>query len=350
MTGNVKKIIFGAVVIFALFIIWCLMGVDDSEKAIKKLVEGYCETIKEFNLDNTDQYIAFESDYWVDMNENVFNTFVDVFKDSISNMEYTIEDIKVDEDQEIFSWANVTVRFRFLDYSKVMSDSLERFEYEVNNMPFDSSDEEIYHLLYEIFVEEQEIADEIWNDIAIDFLLAKNRDKPNPKWFITDIPEDISIILTCNTETSFEKYGVASNEGDMDESEVAAQETGIENEDENRNATDLNVFLGALYSIYDGDCHVSLYLDDAGKLCVWYGNEGADEAYYTQTYDAYAIEDHVLYGYAGDFTDEFDFLEDGIVEGHVEVLLAGYGSNHYQTYIREEEYFGTNWREAFGFE
>lgn len=112
----------------------------------------------------------------------------------------------------------------------------------------------------------------------------------------------------------------------------------------------IDEYLGALYSIYGGDSHVNLYLDDAGKLCVWYGNEGADEAYYTQTYDAYAIEDHVLYGYAGDFTDEFDFLEDGIVEGHVEVLLSGYGSNHYQTYIQEEEYFGTDWREAFGFE
>ena len=112
----------------------------------------------------------------------------------------------------------------------------------------------------------------------------------------------------------------------------------------------IDEYLGALYSIYGGDRHVNLYLDDAGKLCVWYGNEGADEAYYTQTYDAYAIEDHVLYGYAGDFTDEFDFLEDGIVEGHVEVLLSGYGSNHYQTYIQEEEYFGTDWREAFGFE
>lgn len=112
----------------------------------------------------------------------------------------------------------------------------------------------------------------------------------------------------------------------------------------------IDEYLGALYSIYDGDNHVSLYLDNAGKLCVWYGNEGADEAYYTQTYDAYAIEDHVLYGYAGDFTDEFDFLEDGTVKGHVEVLLSGYGSNHYQTYIQEEEYFGTDWREAFGLE
>lgn len=115
-------------------------------------------------------------------------------------------------------------------------------------------------------------------------------------------------------------------------------------------ATDLNAFLGALYSINGGDEQVSLYLDDAGKLCIWYGNEGADEAYYARTYDAYDIKDHVLYGYTGNFTDEFDFLKDGIVEGYVEVLLAGYGSNHYQTYIREEEYFSTDWREAFGFE
>ncbi len=113
---------------------------------------------------------------------------------------------------------------------------------------------------------------------------------------------------------------------------------------------DINEYLGALYSIYGGDEQVSLYLDGAGKLCIWNGNEGADEAYYALTYDAYAIKDHVLYGYTENFTDEFDFLEDGIVEGHVEVLLAGYGSNHYQTYIQEEEYFSTDWRAAFGFE
>ena len=106
--------------------------------------------------------------------------------------------------------------------------------------------------------------------------------------------------------------------------------------------------LGALFSIYGGDEQVSLYMDGAGNLCVWYGYGGADEAFYEQTYDSYKIEDHVLYGYAGDVVDIFDFWEDGIAEGQVEVLLDGYGSNHYQTYIQEEEYFSTDWKKAFG--
>lgn len=213
-SGNVKTIIFGFIVVLVSYILYvfiCSLSYDDSEKAIKKLMERYCESIKEFELDKMSKYIMVESDYWVNLDENVLDTFLDTFKDGVSKVEYTIEDIKVDEDQEIFSWAYVTVRFHFLDYSQVMSDSLERFEYEIYDMPSDSSDEEICRRLYEIFVEEQEAADEIWSDIAIDFLLLKNRNKHNPKWIINDIPEDISIILTCNTESSFEKYSEASN-------------------------------------------------------------------------------------------------------------------------------------------
>lgn len=213
-SGSVKTIIFGVVVVLVLYILYvfiCSLLHDDSERAIKKFMEKYCESIKEFELDKMSKYIVGESDYWVNLNENVLDTFLDTFKDGVSKVEYTIEDIKVDEDQEIFSWAYVTVRFHFLDYSQVMSDSLERFEYEIYDMPSDSSDEEVYHRLYEIFVEEQETADEIWSDIAIDFSLLKNRNKHNPKWIINNIPEDISIIITCNTEASFEKYSEASN-------------------------------------------------------------------------------------------------------------------------------------------
>lgn len=108
--------------------------------------------------------------------------------------------------------------------------------------------------------------------------------------------------------------------------------------------------LGTIYSIYDSDVMIDLYIDDAGNLCVWNGKGDTEEPYYAQTYVGYTIEDHVLYGYAGDVTDEFEFCKDGIVKGEVEVLLSGSGSTHYQTYIQEEEYWNTNWREAFGLE
>ena len=110
--------------------------------------------------------------------------------------------------------------------------------------------------------------------------------------------------------------------------------------------SDLNAFLGALYTVYGGDEHVNLYIDDAGKLCVWNGYVGGAEPYYEQTYDAYSIDGDTLYGHAGDFVDEFVFEGDGLVE----VLFSGDGSTHYQTYIQEEEYFSTDWRKAHGFE
>ena len=158
-TGKLKKIIFGAAVLFVLFIIISSMagGGDGSEEAVenaspadsaeevKELAEGYCGTIKGFDLDNTGKYLASEPDYWVNMNENVLNVFMDIFKEGVSNLEYTVEGVDVDEEQEVFSWANASVRFRFLDYSGVMSDSLERLEneYEADAISSDVSDEEI---------------------------------------------------------------------------------------------------------------------------------------------------------------------------------------------------------------
>lgn len=53
-----------------------------------------------------------------------------------------------------------------------------------------------------------------------------------------------------------------------------------------------------------------------------------------------------MYGYAEDFTDEFIFEEGGVME----VLLVGTGSNHYQEYIQEDEYFDTDWRKELGLE
>jgi len=112
-TGKLKKIIFGAAVLFVLFIIISSMagGGDGSEEAVenaspadsaeevKELAEGYCGTIKGFDLDNTGKYLASEPDYWVNMNENVLNVFMDIFKEGVSNLEYTVEGVDVDEEQ-----------------------------------------------------------------------------------------------------------------------------------------------------------------------------------------------------------------------------------------------------------
>lgn len=125
---------------------------------------------------------------------------------------------------------------------------------------------------------------------------------------------------------------------------------GVDSRDAEDGDLVLEDCLGTIYSIYDSDIMIDLYIDDGGKLCVWNGKGDTEEPYYTQTYIWYRIEDHVLYGYAEGATDEFDFCEDGIVKGEVEVLLSGSGSTHYQTYIQEEEYWNTNWREAFGLE
>ena len=291
MTGKVKKIALGAIVLFVLFIIICCMtdGGNDSEETmgndsstgsveeVKGLVEEYCGMIKEFDLDNTGKFLASEPDYWVDMNENVLNTFMDIFKDGVSNLEYTIEDIEVDEGQEIFSWANVSVRFRFSDYSKVMSVALERLENELGDS---------------------------WNEILIDFSLAKNRNKANPVWYIDTIPEDISIILTCNTESSFEKYSKESESNttqEPDKEKTPETETHKNNDTRHKigetvsftadNGGKINVTLTDWGNRLDGIDGTVLYVDytieNAGKESVKVG-PGEFKIYV----DDYSVETH----------------------------------------------------------
>lgn len=108
-----------------------------------------------------------------------------------------------------------------------------------------------------------------------------------------------------------------------------------DNTQENAGATDVEMYLDTLYSAEGGDDIVSLYTDDSGALCVWYGSTSTEDEYYSRTYEDYTVEDGTLYGRTGADTDEFIFMEDG----YVDVLLSGYGSTHYQSYMREEAYF-----------
>ena len=121
---------------------------------------------------------------------------------------------------------------------------------------------------------------------------------------------------------------------------------GVDSGDMEDGLLNLEECLGNLYTISGGDEQVALSLDETGHLRVWNGIPGTDTTFYEQTYDAYVIEGAVLYGYAEAFTDEFVFEEGGLVE----ILLVGTGSNHYQAYIQEDEYFDTDWRKEFGLE
>lgn len=113
---------------------------------------------------------------------------------------------------------------------------------------------------------------------------------------------------------------------------------------ESAGAADVEAYMDTLYSAEGGDDIVSLYLDDNGKLCVWYGSVSSEEEYYSRAYDSYTLADDTLRGSAGADTDEFIFMEDG----HVDVLLSGYGSSHYQAYMREEAYFNGGGSSAVG--
>lgn len=143
----------------------------------------------------------------------------------------------------------------------------------------------------------------------------------------TSLPEDFS-----------DTFGEDSGDEFNDISEAEPADALGNNTQESADASDLEAYSCTLYpaSFSDssgkfeigGDSIISLYLDESGTLSVWYGS--TEEEYYSLTYDTYTIKDDVLYGYAGSTVDEFNFMEDG----YVDVLLSGYGSTHYQLYIK----------------
>lgn len=87
-----------------------------------------------------------------------------------------------------------------------------------------------------------------------------------------------------------------------------------------------------LYSVYAEEDVVKLFLDENDMLSVWCGNEKTNESYYTNLYDSYTYEDGILLCYVENVVDEYCFGDNG----GVEVLLSGYGSNHYQSYIIDD--------------
>ena len=304
MKQKKKKNIFVAISMFLLVIIISSCGNDSESEEVKKRLEGYCETIKKGELDKTSKYLGSEPDYMVDMNENVLNMFTDIFRDSVSDMEYTIENIEIDETQETFSYANAMVCFQYIDYSEVMSVSLEHLEneFETGAISQDASDEEIYQYLYEIFMEEQKSSDKEWNEIEIEFLLLKNRNKSNPVWLIHSIPEDISTILTCNTEVSFEKYGETSNE------------KGTENTEGYKR---YRFGIGEMAEFESG---LAITLMDAGKYSEYYYGESDTYAYVSFEIENRGSENIVFSSANIEFYGDGYLLDTGIVFSAEDVL------------------------------
>lgn len=134
------------------------------------------------------------------------------------------------------------------------------------------------------------------------------------------------------TEQEEREENEYENDAEEYEDDIEPYEDDIE---EYINTSDISSYLDTLYSIYDKNEIINLYMNDAGYFCSENKNTETNEEYYSQVYETYMIENGVLYGYAGDIADEFDFWEDG----HVEVLLDGAGSTHYQSYVRDVAYF-----------
>lgn len=145
-------------------------------------------------------------------------------------------------------------------------------------------------------------------------------------------------IFAGGSDSAQETSKQQTKESTETESGEEGKEMAYESDDhiqEHAGTTDVEGYLDTLYSTEDGDNIVSLYMDDKGSLCVWSGSTSTEEEYYSRTYESYTVEDGTLYGRTGADTDEFIFMEDG----YVDVLLSGYGSTHYQSYMCEEAYF-----------
>lgn len=170
------------------------------------------------------------------------------------------------------------------------------------------------------------LSKEIDDTDPIDMTVTEIVNYYSPDLLDTSLPEDYSDAFSEDSGNEFN-----------DISEAEPNDVFGANTQESADTSDLEAYSCTLYPIegVGGDRIISLYLDESGILSVWYGSTSTEEEYYSETYDTYTVKDDVLYGYAGSTVDEFVFMEDG----YVDVLLSGYGSTHYQAYMKEEYYF-----------
>lgn len=322
-SGKWKKILIAVVILVAFFALLGSCGGDDNEetpnsetsKELAERMEKYCEAIKAFDLEGTDEYLGSEPDYYVNMNEGVLDAFTDIFEESASDIEYTVGTVDVDEEQDTFSWGNVTVQFRFHDYSEVMTASMERLEneFETGAISSEASDEELYSRLHEIFVEEQGAADESWLEKEVAFSWVKNRNKSNPIWYLNSIPEDISVILTCNTESSFESY--------------SGDQTGTAESDENHTTPQDYIFSGTR-----DDCLTYVYIKETEVITA--------SRYYLMGENTDLV-DITFTSYAEDYED--DGIGDSIYgftagDRNLSVRRSGFNDDSCSVTVYDEEY------------
>jgi len=135
-------------------------------------------------------------------------------------------------------------------------------------------------------------------------------------------PENVSVI---EVELWNAVFVIKDNMEGINGADVQNTNTGKTGEDFEA----ISAYLGQYKAYDDENAQINLYVNDDWKLQVVCSIVGGD-TYYEQIYDSFAIAGSTLHGYAGNVDDEYELIDSGMLD----VLLSGYGSTHYQTYIK----------------
>lgn len=151
---------------------------------------------------------------------------------------------------------------------------------------------------------------------------------------------DANGLLLVNTSTPdgwiVNENGAWSYDGAV---QTRAAEAVIPASTESANQTLEDGYSRTFYSDRGGEAKIiKLYLNENGKLCVWYGSSDGTVEYYSNTYDYYEFpyrsDQSTIAGiecYSGDVMDGF-YVMDGAEDRLVNLRLAGAGSYFYEIY------------------
>lgn len=277
--GRLKKWILGigGFLVFLMIVSSCgddseSESVDVESDGATKVVQQYCEKIKKYDLDGSEKYVASSSGYYVNLNENVLNVFRDDFEKNTSKLEYEIVNEELDIDEDNMDFDTVTVKFTYIDESKIVDQVTDELLNE--EISEDASDSEIMKIMKNKYKEVKKEFQEEKDEVEVKFVCIRNSSKSNPQWYINNIPEEMSRIITCNTEKCFEKFKTdVSDDAEENKSEGAYFEVG----------DTVEYASGLCMKIMDTGVYTSAYGDGYVYITLEIENKGADEIYFYPT-------------------------------------------------------------------
>ncbi len=164
----------------------------------RSTVMNYCTALKEFDFEKLNKYSSSELKA-VESDSEVNKVIYDFLKANAAHIDYAIGDVKIFDK----NWDKITISTRF-EYNNA-SNLLEQAFYKdtaefISNNGSYTSEYDVTKQSVDIFKNELKVDRTERDEKTLNFVCIKNKENKEPKWIISETPEDIELILTGNID------------------------------------------------------------------------------------------------------------------------------------------------------